>query len=197
MQTKGKMTRPCSSKHALAERLCLFFLLMISLVVLIPLPGLAQVQRCCQCTLGCFNPTGTTTTSCNNIGCSTAGVGSYVAGAFANESCPDGQGSYCPSYVPPETPTQTPTATPTNTPVPQGGECSDTAQCSIGFFCADGVCCDAICDLPFQSCNLPGSEGTCTIENAPAPAASNEGLLMILGVLSAVGLFALRRLRAD
>jgi len=81
--------------------------------------------------------------------------------------------------------------------VPQGGECTDTAQCVAGLYCVDDVCCDTPCNLAFQDCDLPGREGVCTRANAPAPAASHTGLVVILGVLTLVGLFALLRRRAS
>jgi hypothetical protein len=58
------------------------------------------------------------------------------------------------------------------------------------------VCCDTPCNLPDQSCILPGQVGTCaSIPPAPAPAASNGGLLVMLGALIAVAgaAFALKK----
>lgn len=91
--------------------------------------------------------------------------------------------------------TATATATPTNTPAPQGGSCTDASQCAPGLFCSDQVCCDTACAGPQVSCNQPGQVGTCAAIAAQAPAASNGGLLLMLGTLIAVGLgaMALRR----
>lgn len=42
-----------------------------------------------------------------------------------------------------------------------GQQCSGNAECGSGF-CVDGVCCNAACGAKCQSCNLPGTVGTCT-----------------------------------
>ncbi|XXX77856.1 hypothetical protein WMF30_03650 [Sorangium sp. So ce134] len=42
-----------------------------------------------------------------------------------------------------------------------GQECADAADCGSGS-CVDGVCCDTACDSPCKSCNVAGSEGTCS-----------------------------------
>jgi parallel beta-helix repeat protein len=46
--------------------------------------------------------------------------------------------------------------------------------------CVDGYCCDSACDLPDQSCNMPGKEGICTpkyhIVNQTDPACTTGNL---------------------
>jgi len=93
----------------------------------------------------------------------------------------------------PQTPTATPSSTPTQTPASNGGSCDDPTDCVSGNCVAD-VCCDTACTGADQSCNQPGREGTCT-GIAPAPAASQEGLLAILTLLTAIAAVALWRRR--
>jgi len=83
-----------------------------------------------------------------------------------------------PTVTPTETPTTTPTVTPTNTRVPQGGACTDTAQCVTGLRCVNGVC---------------------VAVNAPTPPVSRLGLLIGLGALITIAAASLRRFagRAD
>jgi hypothetical protein len=45
-------------------------------------------------------------------------------------------------------------------PKTAGAACAIAAECGSGF-CTDGVCCEAACGGPCQSCNLPGSAGAC------------------------------------
>jgi hypothetical protein len=92
--------------------------------------------------------------------------------------------------------TPTVTQTPTRTLVPDGGDCATPAECS-STFCVDGVCCDTICDQPFESCNQPGMRGTCADLVAPAPALSNLSLLIALVSLAVVGALALMWRRAE
>ncbi|MGE0322425.1 MAG: DNRLRE domain-containing protein [Polyangiaceae bacterium] len=47
-------------------------------------------------------------------------------------------------------------------PQGNGASCSAAAQCASGN-CVDGVCCDDACNGQCQSCNEPGSIGTCTL----------------------------------
>jgi hypothetical protein len=86
-------------------------------------------------------------------------------------------------------------AVPSPTPVPQGGACSDATECATDN-CADGVCCDTACDQPLQQCNLPGQVGTCASAAAPAPAASDAGLVAMVAALIATAFVALRLRRA-
>jgi LPXTG-motif cell wall-anchored protein len=58
--------------------------------------------------------------------------------------------------------------------VPSGGSCTVTAQCETGLTCVDDIC---------------------TKVSAPAPATSSAGLLVGLGLLTAVGVFAIFRRR--
>ena len=51
-----------------------------------------------------------------------------------------------------------------------GASCSGAEQCNSGY-CATGVCCDALCDLPCESCDQAGSEGSCL--HAPEGQPSN------------------------
>ncbi len=44
---------------------------------------------------------------------------------------------------------------------PNGTACTDGSACQSGV-CADDVCCDAACEGTCESCNLSGTEGTCT-----------------------------------
>jgi hypothetical protein len=48
-----------------------------------------------------------------------------------------------------------------------GVACTAAADCSSGN-CVDGVCCDTACADACDSCNLTGSEGTCTVVAAGA-----------------------------
>jgi len=51
-----------------------------------------------------------------------------------------------------------------------GSGCVAHEQCASGT-CVDGVCCTSDCTGTCRSCNLPGSEGTCTaIPNGQDPA---------------------------
>ena len=90
------------------------------------------------------------------------------------------------------TPTATATSTPTHTPtrIPQGGECTDAAECATDF-CEQGYCCNTACDGPLVSCGQPGQQGICAAIVAPAPAASHTGLLAMVAALGLVGLVAM------
>ncbi len=79
-----------------------------------------------------------------------------------------------PTATPTCTPTDTPTPTPTSTPVPEGGTCTETAQCQSGLICIEQVC---------------------TAVAAPAPAVSKTGLLIAIGLLAAIGGVAILRRR--
>jgi hypothetical protein len=76
-----------------------------------------------------------------------------------------------PPPTPTSTPTLTPTHTPTGTPVPDGGSCTETAQCEPLLVCTDGICQRA----------------------APAPQLSPAGLGIALGLLVGTAALALRR----
>ena len=94
------------------------------------------------------------------------------------------------------TATSTPTATDTPTPIPQGGACTTPAQCATDF-CVDDVCCVTASCPQAQSCNNPRNAGICSPDPiAPAPAASNTGLLVMLGVLVGAAFVAMRMRRA-
>jgi hypothetical protein len=59
----------------------------------------------------------------------------------------------------------------TDGPKPLGQPCAGGAECD-STLCVDGVCCGSACGTLCQSCNVPGSEGTCTpIPAGKAPAA--------------------------
>jgi hypothetical protein len=98
------------------------------------------------------------------------------------------------TVTPSSTPSTTPTASasPTRTPVPQGGGCSDPAQCAGGLFCSQGVCCDAPCTGQGQSCAVPGQRGDCvSTVPAEAPVLSAGGLVAAVATLIACTAFAL------
>ncbi len=76
--------------------------------------------------------------------------------------------------------------------IPDGGACADPTDCVSGN-CVDDVCCDTICNLPGQECNLPAAPGVCTSTAARAPAASPTGLMIGLVLLIGVGALALFR----
>ena len=78
--------------------------------------------------------------------------------------------------------------------LPDGESCTKENQCSSNF-CVDAVCCNRLCDGPAETCNLQGSAGTCTTVAAPAPTTSRTGLLIALGILTAIAALALRRRR--
>ena len=44
--------------------------------------------------------------------------------------------------------------------LPEGAACTANNQCRTA--CADGACCNTICQGPCQACDLAGSRGTCT-----------------------------------
>ncbi|MFI5298039.1 MAG: FG-GAP repeat protein [Polyangiales bacterium] len=43
-----------------------------------------------------------------------------------------------------------------------GVQCTADTNCGTGF-CADGYCCDSACGGTCQACDVPGSQGTCTV----------------------------------
>jgi hypothetical protein len=78
---------------------------------------------------------------------------------------------------------------------PDGGSCSDPADCVSGN-CVDDTCCaDASCPQG-QSCNNPGSVGVCSADlAAAAPAISPGGAIVAVSLLIAVAAIALLRRR--
>lgn len=127
------------------------------------------------CTDGCPDPTSTPTVT--------------------PTSTPTGTPTSTPTSTPTDTatctPTETPTGTPTRTPTPSGEPiaafCTNPSDCASGN-CVDRVCCvDPSCPEG-ESCNNPGSSGTCSPDPlVPVPAISRYGLLLALAILSAVG----------
>src|SRR5262249_36378492 len=91
------------------------------------------------------------------------------------------------------TPTPTQTATTTATAFALGVTCTSNAQCASKFCAPDGVCCDAPCNQPNQSCTLPGNIGLCTAQSAAVPAASDTGVMIVSLVLAMLGVANLRR----
>jgi hypothetical protein len=80
---------------------------------------------------------------------------------------------------------------------PQGGDCTDPAQCATGF-CADGVCCDTACTNPDEACNLPARRGTCSsVATAAAPVLTPPALAMTAALLVGVAVFELRRRKSS
>jgi hypothetical protein len=94
-----------------------------------------------------------------------------------------------PSSTPTATATATATPTTTSTPIANGGTCAIGSQCSSGN-CVEGICCNSICNEPGQTC----ATGTC-VTPAAAPTVSNRTLVLIVGLLVAIGFFALTPLR--
>jgi len=119
-------------------------------------------------------------------------------------STPTSTPTETPTDTPSETPTGTPTDTPTDTPaqvptetpdLPDGSECDDPDDCMSGN-CVDDVCCDSECDGALESCNLPGTAGTCTPITAEAPAVSGRmlaGAMLLLMMVGAVSLLVRTR----
>lgn len=139
---------------------------------------------------------------CGSVG--QAGCGSAACNEISQDECELIGGTFkgnfttcsvdlCSDATP--TPTATAESTPTQTRVPQGGECVDASQCDPGLFCSDEVCCDTACAGPGQSCDVPGSAGTCITAPAGAPAASGTTLAIVLALLIASGFFAIRARR--
>lgn len=73
-------------------------------------------------------------------------------------------------------------AFPPFTPYADGQACVQNSECA-STFCTDAVCCNTICNDPFQTCNQAGFVGTC-IRRQTAPAVSWQVLLVIVGLLS-------------
>jgi hypothetical protein len=125
------------------------------------------------------------------VPCSVCASGTCAGGEEEGESCSGdedcGQDGMCVCGAPFACTTTTVVA------VPQGGECTDTAQCASGLTCADGVCCTSACDGPLEACNTPGDPGVCVQLTAPAPTLSPLGWSVAVGALLLVGAAAVRR----
>lgn len=144
-----------------------------------------NVTECVCQVLGCCQLNGSCSEGVTGLACFGQG-GDFVA----NGTC----GVDCLPQTPTATPTATATATPTRTPAPDGATCDDPADCVSGN-CVDDVCCDTACAGADQSCDQPGREGTCT-GVAPAPAASQAGLLALVLALATVAAATLWRSRS-
>lgn len=145
-----------------------------------------------------FSRGGETTCECLEVGCCQFNSSTCV-NDVPSIACPVNADQFVPGGTcgvdcnpPTETPTPTATVTPTRTGIPDGGSCSDPADCTSGN-CVDDVCCDTPCTGPGEACNLLGRQGTCTKIAAPAPAASQSGLLLIALVLCAIGALSVWR----
>lgn len=75
------------------------------------------------------------------------------------------------------------------TPQPDGASCNAPSDCA-STFCVDGVCCNAACSQPFDTCNAPPLPGTC-VQVAPAPPVSRRGLFAGLALLTMIAAAAL------
>ena len=163
------------------------------------------VQGSCLCNPGYGGVFCTPLGACCGVNtCAQAGPGHASLCVGAGAPCSDltqaecqlangtfaGNGTSCAEGACDDTPT--PTATPTSTPtrIPQGGECTDAAECATDF-CEQGYCCNTACDGPLVSCGQPGQQGICAAIVAPAPAASHTGLLAMVAALGLVGLVAM------
>lgn len=98
-----------------------------------------------------------------------------------------------PTSTPTPTPTGTPTATSTPTPLALGEACSSGTQCASTFCAPSGVCCNAPCTEPNQSCTLPNSVGLCRAQGGVAPAASRSGVVALSVLLAVIGIASLHR----
>jgi hypothetical protein len=154
----------------------------------------------CACIkLGCCTSAGPDAVCLNNTGPSQClNASEFVPGGFCGAQCMNPTATATPTETPTETPTATATptstVTPTHTPAPDGSGCADPIDCLSGN-CVDDVCCDTACAQPAEACNVPGHVGACTSLAAAAPAASHGTLLLMLGVLVAIGGAAVLRVR--
>lgn len=64
-----------------------------------------------------------------------------------------------------------------------GDSCSDTNQCTSGF-CVDGYCCNSSCGGSCDSCNVSGSEGSCTVNLAGSQGIPSCGAYLCNGSAS-------------
>jgi hypothetical protein len=76
-------------------------------------------------------------------------------------------------------------------PYNDGLPCIDNADCISGN-CVDDVCCNTVCNLPGQTCDMEGSVGTC-LGTAPAPVLAFPIQWFAAGLVAFVALFRLRR----
>ncbi len=160
----------------------------------------ADNSSCRPALEGCCEQPGPFCSDTDELGCmgsfnSTFHENAVCSGALGNMTTSGGMQPYfvsgsCVTLTP--TPTQT--ATPTQTPIPDGASCIDPVDCMSGN-CIDDVCCDTTCDGPLEACNLSGVEGVCSPTTAEAPATSRSGLISVVVMLIAVGLFSLIRRR--
>jgi hypothetical protein len=182
----------CICQSSVAQNVCL------------PSSG-GPVVNCSDCTGICGSFGGPVLACCGtaNSDCSN-GVADDCAFAVAClqvDSSPDG---FCkgtclaptstPTTTPTATPTLTPTSTPTPTPLALGDPCTSNTQCASTFCAPGGVCCNAPCTAPAQSCTLPGSLGLCRLLSA-APALSLTVFVVLAVLLTGVGVLALTRRR--
>lgn len=139
--------------------------------------GSAATEACCTC-----NCSGTITqcvttfdcaTTCLNMDCAVNTSQVCAVGVFGG--CDGSCGAICQTATATasHTPTATATATVTGTPVPNGGACTDTAQCAPGLSCINSVC-----------------------SPIGAPAISSQGLGLGAGLLALIAALSLRRRRA-
>jgi uncharacterized protein (TIGR03382 family) len=63
---------------------------------------------------------------------------------------------------------------------PQADPCAAGNEC-LSSFCADGLCCTSACGEACNSCDQPGSEGTCTLSPAGHGGAPSCGAYVCLG----------------
>ena len=147
-------------------------------VVALSLPTIASAD-CCQCTTSfvgaCFDSASPEparnqqdlATFCANCG------GDVEAGfVCSNSSAPDAFDRGTCVALPSPTPTPTPAPTPTPTFIPFGDACTTSEMCASGSVCRNGKC------------------------EAPAPAASRTGVVIVVVLLAGVGLLQLVRRRA-
>jgi hypothetical protein len=81
-------------------------------------------------------------------------------------------------------------------PYTEGSECTQSIEC-ISLNCVDNFCCDTECDGTGEACNVLGSEGTCTLTAAMAPALSTGGYVVIVLALMFGGWFGLYSRRLE
>jgi hypothetical protein len=168
-----------------------WMVLLIPFVALwVGAPGPVAACDCCACDVGgdieCYADTDCE--YCLGHGGTLAANCSACNFAACNET------SYC-SGDPQECfgqPTRTPTPMPTPTPLALGDACTSGTQCASTFCAPGGVCCNAPCTAPAQSCTVPGSVGLCQ-GRSPAPAMSRPGFILVALLLTGAGVWLARR----